>query len=182
MRVPRRIWLLVPVVALACSSGCEPAKSSKKGRGGAPPPPQLAASPPPKVFGLGNIELTLDQPVKTSGCSASLISLGAGRRRVLQVTSCQDPTQEHFPSVFLRAEVSADTPAALVGQKLAARAYVQVRRDGPVWHSLPDRPVELTVTFANGTGVEGELLGGRLVSTETGQAVDVKGKFTGSFR
>ena len=181
MRVPRRIWLLVPVVALACSSGCEPAKSSKKGPAG-PPPPKLAAAAAPKVFGLGSIELTLDEPVKTARCYASLISPGSGRWRVLQVTSCEDPNQEHFPSVFLRAEVSADTPAVLVGQKLAARAYVQVRRNGPVWHSLPDRPVELTITFADGTGMEGDLLGGRLASTETGQAVDVKGKFTGAFR
>ena len=178
MRMPSRIWLLVPAVALTCVSGCDPPKKSNKGSTDAPPPPMLAAPAAPKVLGSGSIELTLDEPVKTGTCYASLIVLPSGGRRLLQLTSYQEPKREYFPSVFLRAEVSADTPAALVAQKLTAQAYVQVRQDGPVWHSLPDQPVQLTITYGGDTGVEGELVGGRLVSSETGQAIDVKGKFT----
>lgn len=168
---------------VACLAGCEPPKSPKKT---GPPPPTAPAVPLPtipKFTGPGSIELVMASPVKTNGCYASLIAPPSGRRRVLQINSYQDMAQEVFPSVFFRAEVSADSAAALVGQTIKAQLFVQRRRDGPVWYCPPDQPVELTVTAAESGGtIEGQVVAGRLITTETGQVVDVTGKFHGSLR
>lgn len=130
----------------------------------------------------GHFELTLDGPVKTGRCYVSLISFPSGRPGVLQISSCKQSGDETFPSLFLRAEVSAGTLAELAEEKLAAQLYVQAEPEGPVWHSPDDQPVELTISTAGDTSVEGQLLRGSLINTDTGQSVAVTGKFIGSLQ
>ena len=130
----------------------------------------------------GSIELTLDGPVNTGRCYLSLISPPSGRPAVLQISGYREPADETFPSIFLHAEVPGRDLAGLAGQKLNAQVYVQTRADGPVWHSPSDQPAELTITAVGDDSIEGQLLGGTLINTETRQMVDVTGKFSGSFR
>lgn len=130
----------------------------------------------------GHFELTLDEPVKAGRCYATLVSFPSGRPSVLTMSSCREAEDESFPSVLLRAEVTTDTPAELSGQKLAAQLYVQSEAEGPVWHSPQGQPVEVNITTAGDGSLEGELLGGSLVRTDTGQTTPVTGKFTGSLR
>jgi hypothetical protein len=129
----------------------------------------------------GQFELTLDVPVKAGRCYATLVSL-SGRPSVLTMSSCKEAGDESFPSVLLRAEVTAGTLAELSGQKVAAQLYVQTEAEGPVWHSPEGQSVEVSITTAGDGSVEGELLGGTVVRTDTGQSTAVTGKFTGSLR
>ena len=111
---------------------------------------------------------------------AGVVSVGSAERAA--VSSCKEAGDESFPSVLFRAEVSAGTLAELSGQKLAAQLYVQTEAEGPVWHLPEGQSVEVSITTAGEDSVEGELLGGTLVRTDTGQSTTVKGKFTGSLR
>ena len=182
MGVRRLVQAIVSGVALACALGCPRQDMGPKAR-------QVqqkivrAAEPVKEETGLaGHFELELDEPVKAGRCYAVLVSFPSGRPAVLQLSSYQEPGDETFPSVFLRVEVSAGTVAELLGQELPATLYVQTGPEGPVWHSPDERPVEFTITAADDTSVEGEVLGGTLVNTHTGQEVAVTGKFSGSLR
>ena len=57
--------------------------------------------------------------------------------------------------------------------------FLQARAEGPVWHTLRDQPVELTLTAADANTFTAEITAGKLVNSDTGQAIDVKGKLTG---
>ena len=128
----------------------------------------------------GSMELTVERPLKTGRCYLSLLRLSAGRPTILQITSFQDPADESFPSAMLRGEVSAPSPAALVGQKLSLAMYVQSAADGPVWHTLRDQTVQLTISAADTSTFNAEITSGKLVNSDTGQTTDVQGKLTGS--
>jgi hypothetical protein len=127
----------------------------------------------------GSMELTLDQPLKTGRCYLALVRLSDGRPTVLQITSYQEPTDESFPSAMLRGETSAPAPAALAGQKVAVQMFLQARADGPVWHTLRDQPVELTLTSADANTFAAEITAGKLVNSDTDQAIDIRGKLSG---
>jgi hypothetical protein len=130
----------------------------------------------------GSLELTLDQPIKTGRCYASLFQLSEGRPSVFQITSYQSTTDENFPSAMLRAEISQTTLTALVGQKVSAQVYLQSVANGPIWHTQHDQPVELSITAADDKSVSGEVVSGKVINTDSGQSVDVKGKFTAAVR
>lgn len=130
----------------------------------------------------GEMDLALDSPVKTSGCYASLIVVDAQRPSVLQITSYKDAENEKFPSVFLRALVEPTSAADLAGQTVPAQMFVQHQRNGPVWHSLAPEHVPLRIDKTADYSITATILDGQLVSTETGETMDVSGTFSGSLK
>jgi hypothetical protein len=79
------------------------------------------------------------------------------------MTSYETADAETFPSVFLRATVKVSTAAELVGQTVACQAFVQPTRDGPVWHTRPDSPLQLEVDELTDGKLIGRIVGGKLV-------------------
>jgi len=171
-------------VALGCALGCSKEKMKEAFDKGVEQVEQTVAKTSELVKEQtdlgGHIELTLDEPVKTGRGYAVLVSFPSGRPAVLQVSSCREPLDETFPSVFLRAEVSARAPTELAGKELTAQLYVQAEPEGPVWHSPDEAPVEMRITTAGESSLEGEVLGGTLINTDTGETVSVTGTFVGS--
>lgn len=129
----------------------------------------------------GSIELTLDTPVATQACYAQFIRQGSGRPNVLQLQSYRSAENESFPSVFLQAQVQADSANELVGQIVSARLFVQPQTDGPLWYSAIGNPVELKVVSVEESLLTAELAGGSLRSTAGGADVAASGTFSGVF-
>lgn len=184
MRTRQNMAAIVSAVALSCAFGCSKEKMKEVFDKGVQKVEQTVAKTTEMVNEKtdlgGHIALRLDQPVKTGRGCAALVSFPSGRPAVLQVSSCREPSDETFPSVFLRAEVSARTPAELAGKELTGRLYVQTEAEGPVWHSPDLAPVAMRITTAGETSLEGEVLRGTLVNTATGERVSVTGTFVGS--
>jgi hypothetical protein len=98
---------------------------------------------------------------------------------VLHITSYNDAANEAFPSVLITANLPAGN-GALTGQPLQAQAYVQAVKDGPVWHSADDAPVEVRIDQAAEGKIAGTITAGSLVSSDDGKSIPVTGSFTGS--
>jgi len=186
MRIAGLTQSMLPVLALACLVGCKEGGVSDAVREGVEGVKEAVSQTTEAVKEhtslAGSIELTVDKPLKTGRCYLALVSLTSGRPGILQMTSYQNAGDESFPSVFFRAEVSAAELAELVGQEVAGQLYVQAVKDGPVWHSADDRPVRVAITSAADGSIEGEVRGGDLVNTDTGQSNSVTGKFAGSLQ
>ena len=127
----------------------------------------------------GSIELQLDAPVTSGGCYPVLYIFSDRRPSVLQITSYNDSSAESFPSMMLRAETQAKTPAELNGQKLSAKAFVQENNDGPVWQAI-DKPLELTISAADDTSMTASF-SGSLENVEDGKSKETTGTLSGSF-
>jgi hypothetical protein len=130
----------------------------------------------------GNIELTLSPPVQAKACYASFYLVDADRPAVLQIASYPKAETETFPSVFMRALVQAPSAADLTGKTVSAEVFVQQNSEGPVWHSRGPGHVQLQIEEVSDDSIAGKILGGQLVSTDTGQPIDVTGTFSGSLR
>jgi hypothetical protein len=177
--------MLAPLVLLACSAGCSKEKMAEVFQQGAEEVGQSIAETTEAVTevvkqqsGLaGQLELVLDGPVDAPACYASLVSFSSDRPSVLQLSTSGETADEAFPSVLVRAQVPAGTFSELVGKELTAAVYVQTEAGGPIWHSPQGQPVELAITDADEASVQGELVRGTLVSSETGQSLSVTGKF-----
>lgn len=128
------------------------------------------------------MELELGGPTTTSECYAALMTVSPKHPPVLQVTSYASPEAETFPSVFLRCEAPAGQPGSLVGQKIRAQAYVQLARDGAVWHAPADQPVEVSITAATAESITGEITAGQVVNSQDNSRLDLRGTFTGKLQ
>ena len=126
----------------------------------------------------GSLELSLDGPVKTGACYATLILSHSTRPAVLQLTSYENESGETFPSVMIRAEVVAAAPADLRGQSVVAQLFAQTTKDGPIRHTERGGGVELKIVEVNSDTITGEIVMGSVANTETGQSIDITGKFT----
>lgn len=126
----------------------------------------------------GSMELTLDQPYKTSACYVKFMAFKSGRPSILQLQSYREAGQEGFPSAFVRAEVSAGTLAELVGQTVGAQAFVQPQADGPTWAPQPAL-VQLKILAVDAKTLTAEIVGGALVHSGTAAAQPVKGVLKG---
>ncbi len=180
-----RCCLLVGVAA--CAAGCDEDSSVREtfDRGVRKVKRQVVTTVrqvKEEVQLAGEIELSLNPPVKTGACYTSLIVVDAQRPSVLQVTSYSDSGNEKFPSVFMRAMVPSTSAAELAGKTVAAQMYVQHKKDGPIWHSLAPEHAQLRIDEAAGGSIKATVVGGQLVSTETGEAMDVAGSFSGSLK
>lgn len=126
----------------------------------------------------GRIELEVGAPLQTDACYAALITPGSNRPNVLQLQSYREAERESFPAVFLQAQVSAKTPAELVGQVLRARLFVQPAAPGTVLFSPPETPVDLKVVSVEGKMLSAELVNATLHDAASGASVTGTGRFT----
>ncbi|MDA1048885.1 MAG: hypothetical protein O3C40_00180 [Planctomycetota bacterium] len=129
----------------------------------------------------GSIELTAGEPIKTDACYVRFMPQGAGRPAVLQLQSYRDADRESFPSVFLQAQVQANSLAELVGEPLSARMFVQREAQGPVLFSEISTPIEFKITSIEEQLVSAELTSAKLRETTTGAKIQVTGKLTAVF-
>ncbi len=129
----------------------------------------------------GSIELQLDETLTTQACYAQFLRQGSGRSNVLQLQSYRSADDESFPSVFLRAQVSATSAQELVGQVTAARLFVQPQQDGPTWYSAVGSPVEVKIVSIDDQMLSAELIGGTLENTAHAQT-GVTGTFQAVFQ
>lgn len=124
----------------------------------------------------GVFELTAGGNHKTDACYAQLIVLGQERPSVLQLRSSKDAERESFPSVFVRAEVSAADFAALVGQSLEAQLFIKPSGDAPTLFTQ-DAPVQMTITSIQDGVLEGRISGGSLTGAAGGSPLPATGSF-----
>lgn len=192
---PTRLMTLAVLSALACLGGCgkkvsDLASSLKETAssvaGKAEEAAKNVAQSAQNITGkagealdlAGSMELTLDAPLRTSGCYAKFIVSQAGRGNVLQLQSYRDASQESFPSAMIRAPVSAAKLAELQGQTVAAQLYVQAKEEGPAW-STQQELVQLKITAVDEKTVSAELVSGTLQNAASGASQPVKGVFKG---
>ncbi len=177
----RRIVVLGMLLSLVGCGGSQSPFAPIEGRGKAPPPPV-----PPKANTTRpqnihtSIKLTLDGPVVARKCHASLATGMPGRPDILQMTSYEGAGRESFPSILLRAEVTATSLASLNGLKVPAELFVQQKAEEPVWCCLPGQPVEIEIYETDDTKISVEVLRGELTNTSTGQSVKVTGDLKGA--
>jgi hypothetical protein len=126
----------------------------------------------------GKLELTVDQPVKTSACYASFTHVKAAHAGILQLQSYRDGPQESFPSVVVRAQSSAAAVSELAGQTLAAHLFVQSQPNGPIWFTQSEL-VQLKVTSVDRQTIQAEIVSGTLAHSGSGTTQAVAGTFQG---
>lgn len=125
----------------------------------------------------GKMKLQMGQPVDVSGCYIRVLPV-PNRNTVVQISSYNDAKNEKFPSVFLRSETSVDA-TSLAGQRLQAVAFVMPSSDGPVWQSVPEKPLEIEFSQTPEGEIAGQVKAGELVNVLTGEVVPVTGSFQG---
>lgn len=128
----------------------------------------------------GSVQIQLDSPLVAAGCYGKLLALGDGRPSVFTVTSYNSASNESFPSFMLQAQTQAAGGEALVGTPLEAVAFVQEAKDGAVWQSPPDRPVQVKLSAAADGALAGEA-SGVLVNVESSAEKPFSATFSGSF-
>ena len=128
----------------------------------------------------GSVELDVGGPVATRGCYANWLRF-SGRPTVLQVASYVDPTNESFPSFFLRGQTDSAEPSALIGAALDVEAYLQREADGPIWHTTAEQPAQIVIRSASAEGFAADLQG-VLVNSATGESQNVTGKLSGKLQ
>jgi hypothetical protein len=128
------------------------------------------------------LQLEMGEALDAKACFVSLTQLPGSRPAVLQLTSYSDAEHESFPSILIWAEVASHQPDSLAGQKVKAQIYIQAKADGPVWQSVPGEPIEVSITKASAQEFAGEIASGKIISSDGGGGIDVRGKFAGALR
>lgn len=129
----------------------------------------------------GSMDLSTSPPVATSACYATLTVTGGERPNVLQLASYKDAELERFPSMFIKANVKANSLQELSGQNLQAELYAQAVENGTVWHTRTGSPASVTISAVDATSLTGECNGVKLINAETGEETTVNGKFVALF-
>jgi hypothetical protein len=107
----------------------------------------------------GKISLTSNPPVSTTGAYATFVAPIGEQNGTLQIQSYAPAQAETFPSVFVRALVTAKSLNELVGQSTGCEVFVQTQAEGPVWRIAAGDSAQLKII-----GVEGKLLKAEIVS------------------
>ena len=127
----------------------------------------------------GDMQLTLDEPLKASACYVIFIPANAGRPSVLKVKSYRDAKTETFPSVLIQATVEAASLTELRGQTVAAQMYVQTEANGPIWFADGGRPVQLKIATVEDKVVSAQIAGGTLVNATDGKQLPAAAQLNG---
>ena len=123
------------------------------------------------------VELEAGGALRAEVCYVRLTSVRAGEPAILQLSTFESGKQEKYPSIYVRAEVSAAKLGELQGQKLQAQVYVQSAADAPVWQTPDGSFVELSVVSASEDRITCEVAGGQLINLADGSTTALKGKF-----
>ena len=124
----------------------------------------------------GDMQLSVDAAIKTSGCYAKYVPPLGGRPGVLQLRSYAQPNGEAFPSVLVRITSTAENVAELRDLELAGQVFVQKEKGGLVWQSDATAPVQFKVTQADDKGFVADVTGGSLHSFPDGKASTIHGR------
>jgi hypothetical protein len=116
-----------------------------------------------------------DSPTITGKSYVSLV-INPDRDSVLQLSSCDSPLHEDYPSVYLQALTKAKTLKELVNQRLSAQLFIQVEADGNLLHNLPDQSIELVIREISGKHVRGTF-SGQAHDVDSGGNGPISGKF-----
>lgn len=127
----------------------------------------------------GDMQLTLDAPLKASACYVKFIPASAGRPSVLKLKSYRDAKSETFPSVLIQATVEAGSLTELRGQTVAAQMYVQTEASGPIWFADGGRPVQLTIATVEEKVVSAKIAGGTLLNATDGKQLPAAAQLNG---
>jgi hypothetical protein len=129
----------------------------------------------------GSMDLSTSPPLATSACYATLVVTGGERPNVLQLASYKDADLERFPSMFIKANVKANSLQELVGQSLQAEFYAQAVENGTAWHTRTGSPASVTISAVDETSLTAVCNGVKLINAETGEETTVNGKFVALF-
>lgn len=124
----------------------------------------------------GSFELTIDAPVSTSACAATLVG-GARGVSVLKLSSTPSGRDEAFPSVYVQAQAPSASLVELTGRDCDAIVFVQPTANGPIWYATSASPVTLKIMST----VDGKLTAefqGKVRNSATGQELPLQGKLT----
>jgi hypothetical protein len=127
----------------------------------------------------GNFELDLDAPMTTSACYVEFIQQGSGRPNVLRMRSYRDAAKESFPSVMFHAPITAGGVSELVGQTIPGQLFVQKEANAPTWSCASGTNVEVKIVSVADKVLSAEIVGGAVVSSQSGADQPVTGKITG---
>ncbi len=122
------------------------------------------------------LEFDAGGPVRAEVCYVTLSRVREGEPAILELSTYESGKVEKYPSVYVRAEVSAANLAELQGQKLQAQVYLQHKPDGPVWQTAEGAHVVLSVVTASNERIACEVAEGQLVNMADGSAIQLKGK------
>lgn len=130
----------------------------------------------------GDFQLNAGQPMAISGCYVTLVTPVEGGPAILQLQSYQEASQESFPSVLVRAEVTAASISELTGQTVQAQVFLKPRQDQPTLFAF-DSNVQVKINGIEDEKVVGEIVAGTLSGVDEGQPpVPVSGDFRGVIR
>lgn len=129
------------------------------------------------VGGSGSAELTLDKPLAATACFATLVQPGAGRTAILEIKNYRTTEDETFPSYMFHAAAPGSSWSELANQTVSGQLYVRFAKDGPIWFSSHEQPVQVRISASDGKTLEAEIAGGSLTSTDGTPLPAVGGKF-----
>jgi hypothetical protein len=124
----------------------------------------------------GKISLTSNPPVTTTGAYLSFVAATGDRNGAVQIQSYAPNQAETFPSVFIRALVTARKLNEVVGQATPCEIFVQSQADGPVWRLTAGDSAQLKVLSVDGKLVKAEISSATLHETATEQAITLGGQ------
>ncbi|GAB5403499.1 MAG: hypothetical protein Aurels2KO_17300 [Aureliella sp.] len=129
----------------------------------------------------GSADLSIGTNTHTfAGSYCRVVSVSPKHGSVLQLRSYASLDAERFPSYFFQAQTDNVQLSGLVGSELAGQLFVQLKQDGPVWHS-GNEPVVAKFDSIDGSTLVGKFASGQLQSPDM-QIASASGQFSASIQ
>lgn len=115
-----------------------------------------------------------------AGSYCRVVNVSAKHGSVFQLRSYASLNDERFPSFFFQAKTDQTQLSSLIGNEVSGQLFVQLEKDGPIWHSGNEPVVAMLDSMDSGSLV-GKFSGGKLQTPDL-QIAATSGTFTASIQ
>lgn len=93
----------------------------------------------------GQFTLQVSPPVEIATANIAVISIGDGRKNVVQIASYDaSASPKSYPCVLIQGQTDAGDPASLAGQTIACELYMQASSGAPLAMTSAGQPAQVT--------------------------------------
>ena len=93
----------------------------------------------------GQVTLQVSPPLEISSANIAVISIGDGRKNVVQIANYDlTAAPKDYPSILIQGATTAGDPASLAGETVACELYVRESPTSPIAMTAAGQPAQIT--------------------------------------
>ncbi len=93
----------------------------------------------------GEVKLQVNPPMDISSANIAVISIGDGRKNVVQIANYDvTAAPKSYPSILIQGTTTAGDPASLAGQTVACELYMRESPTSPIAMTAAGQPAQIT--------------------------------------